>query len=108
MRKKEEIIDQKVKDTLTVLDDIRRVPGNPYLLTRLEEQLKREATRLNPNQTIASFGRLLTSLTIFTLLLTCLNGWVLWESVSNSTELGQEEVQEMTIGSDSGYLESFF
>ena len=106
MRKKEEIIDQKVKDTLTVLDDIRRVPGNPYLLTRLQEELNEESNRINSDHSIVFAGRLVTSMAIFTLFLTCLNGFVLWESIS--VELSNDDNIEFNIGSDSGYLESFF
>lgn len=46
--KDQENIDREVQETLGVMDDLQRVPGNPYLYTRLKARLSAPAVSVRP------------------------------------------------------------
>ena len=107
MRKKEELIKQKVDETLAILDDIRRVPGNPYLSTRIEQQLENEANSVKAFHYEKALIGLKSAFLVMTVM-TLLNGFVVWNTLTESNVATQEELFDESLGNDSNYLNSFF
>lgn len=98
--KKQEQVNQKVDETLKVLDEIDRVMKNPYLMTRIEQRLSQEKRRKGNHYFMG-----LRAVIGATALMIILNGLVLWQSVDVINEINSEnEIENEEVD----YLEYFF
>lgn len=85
MNEKKNKINKAVEDTLKSLDDLDRVEANPFMFTRIMQQMDKG----NPSTTASQLGSL--RLALFSLLL-LLNAYTVFSAI-NSIQSGQRAAQ---------------